>query len=144
MTATKDFSSERFRELIDTWEASVRATHHFLSERHIAEFRAILESSDFSGLKFCVVETRQTIAGFMAIAGNKLEMLFIHPEFAGRGFGSLLMQKALAAGVTHIDVNEQNPNAVRFYLKHDFEIASRSELDDFGNEFPILHLVKKP
>lgn len=43
-------------------------------------------------------------------------------------------------GVTSVDVNEQNPAALKFYRKHGFAVDARSPLDDQGNPFPILHL----
>lgn len=136
----KQFTGSDHRSLIELWEASVRATHTFLSEEHISEFKRILGLSDFKGIDLHVVASASGIAGFMGTAGQKLEMLFIHPGYAGKGLGSKLLGYAIANGVKEVDVNEQNPNALRFYSKHGFEIISRSELDDFGNPFPILHL----
>ena len=46
-------------------------------------------------------------------------------------------------GVTSVDVNEQNPAALKFYRKHGFAVDGRSPLDDQGNPFPILHRVEK-
>jgi hypothetical protein len=39
-----------------------------------------------------------------------------------------------------VDVNEQNPQAMGFYLRMGFAVAGRSETDDVGRPFPILHL----
>lgn len=53
------------------------------------------------------------------------------------------LQHALTLDVTEVDVNEQNPNATAFYLKHGFEMISRSKTDSEGNPYPILHLQLK-
>ena len=37
-------------------------------------------------------------------------------------------------------MNEQNEQAVGFYLHQGFVIAGRSELDGTGKPYPILHL----
>ncbi len=38
-------------------------------------------------------------------------------------------------------VDEQNEQAVGFYLKMGFEVAGRSELDSTGKPFPLLHMA---
>ena len=39
-----------------------------------------------------------------------------------------------------VDVNEQNPQALQFYLAEGFQVVGRSELDGGGRPFPLLHL----
>ena len=66
---------------------------------------------------------------------------FVSPDCFGRGIGSELLTFAVRQrGVTLVDVNEQNPAALKFYRKHGFAVDGRSPLDDQGNPFPILHL----
>jgi hypothetical protein len=43
-------------------------------------------------------------------------------------------------GATTVDVNEQNPQAVGFYLHIGCEVVGRSELDGMGKPYPLLHL----
>lgn len=42
-----------------------------------------------------------------------------------------------------MDVNEQNQSAKLFYQVMGFEEYDRSEVDDAGREYPILHLKRK-
>ena len=42
--------------------------------------------------------------------------------------------------VKYVDVNEQNPQAVGFYNHMGFKVFKKSELDEQGNPFPILHM----
>lgn len=79
----------------------------------------------------------------MGIEGNKLEMLFVHPQCRARGLGKKMVNHALSLGVRYVDVNEQNPQAVGFYEHLGFCRFRRSELDGQGNPFPILHLKLK-
>ncbi len=54
----------------------------------------------------------------------------------------MLLQYAIEQlGVTKVDVNEQNPQAVGFYEHMGFKVVSRSPLDDMGKPFPILHMT---
>jgi hypothetical protein len=39
-----------------------------------------------------------------------------------------------------VDVNEQNEQALGFYLRMGFEVEGRSELDSTGKPFPLLHM----
>lgn len=134
-------SANRHPQLLKLWEQSVRASHHFLNDEQILKIRQqIIQHSYFDQVQLFHVEHQQQILGFRGIAGSKLEMLFISPSAFRQGIGSQLLQHALTLGVTEVDVNEQNPDATAFYLKHGFEIISRSETDSEGNPYPILHL----
>ena len=137
-------SADRHSQLLKLWEQSVRASHHFLNDEQILKIRQhIIQHGYFDQVQLFHVEHQQQILGFMGIAGSKLEMLFISPAVFRKGIGRQLLQHALALGVTEVDVNEHNPNAIAFYLKHGFEIISRSETDSEGNPYPILHLQLK-
>lgn len=80
------------------------------------------------------------------IIGDELiEMLFVHPDEQGKGYGKQLMQYALhEKHIYKVDVNEQNEKAHRFYLHMGFQLIGRDETDPSGNPFPILHLQWKP
>lgn len=138
-------SPELLKELCGLWEASVRASHFFLTDSQIAELRPFVRTGLQTIESLEVLKVDGGAAGFMGIENRKLEVLFLAPQFFKRGFGSRLMRTALEKfGIQAVDVNEQNPAALRFYLRSGFEIAGRSPLDGQGNPFPILHLKLKP
>jgi putative acetyltransferase len=77
----------------------------------------------------------------MGMAGPKVESLFLAPEFHGRGGGRLLVEHARATrGDITVDMNEQNTAAVGFYEACGFVIEGRSELDETGRPYPLLHM----
>ncbi|WP_369803267.1 hypothetical protein [Mycobacterium sp. E2699] len=41
-----------------------------------------------------------------------------------------------------MDVNEQNCQVVDFYSRRGFVVVGRSELDDAGGPYPLLHMSK--
>jgi putative acetyltransferase len=128
--------------LIEIWEASVRASHDFLSEADISHFkgRILDEFFDLVDLYSHKNETRKTL-GFLGISPDKIEMLFILPEQQGKGIGKLLLNFAITQkGITKVDVNEQNPRAVGFYKKRGFQIIHRNALDAEGKPFAILEM----
>lgn len=131
-----------YKEVVEVWEASVRATHHFLKEEDIAYFKPLilntyLDAVDLRSFRY----ENNTIIGFLGVADQNLEMLFIHPEHRGKRVGKTLLEYAISnLNVTKVDVNEQNEQAVGFYKHCGFETIGRSELDASGKPYPILHM----
>jgi putative acetyltransferase len=130
--------------LLDVWETSVRATHHFLTEADIQFFRPLVLPELFAlGYLMCVREEGGSLVGFVGGTGEKLEGLFIHPACHRAGIGRRLVNYAFQMGSTLVDVNEQNPEAVEFYRQLGFEVAGRSALDPSGKPFPLLHMRQR-
>jgi len=131
--------------LFDVWLRSVRATHTFVSEADIQSFMPLVR--DYlasSGPEFWVLcDAEGAVMGFMGMDGAKMEALFLAPEFRGRGGGRRLVEHARARGELTVDVNEQNAAAVAFYKACGFVIEGRSELDETGRPYPLLHLRLK-
>lgn len=130
--------------IVELWERSVRASHLFLSEQDIATLRTLVESEVLKQLELWVVASdADVIMAFMGLSGQNLEALFVDPVYFRTGIGTILLSHAeTLKGELRVDVNEQNPTAVQFYLAHGFEITGRSEKDGFGHPFPLLHMQK--
>lgn len=131
-------------ELAACWEASVRATHHFVAEKDLRVIGARLTSDYFPHVALYLLRRADGhIAAFAGIADHRLEMLFVHPVDMGCGLGSRLLAFATEhCGVTAVDVNEQNTRARDFYLRHGFRIVARDATDADGRPYPILHLER--
>jgi putative acetyltransferase len=102
----------------------------------------LVRQGALDGLEIWVlcVEGREPI-GFMGLSGSKVEALFLSPEYHRCGGGRRLMQHARELkGPLTVEVNEQNPGAIRFYEACGFVGEGRSELDSAGLPFPILHM----
>ncbi|MES2306497.1 MAG: GNAT family N-acetyltransferase [Gemmatimonadota bacterium] len=132
--------------LLSLWERSARASHNFLTEADIESLRPLV-AVELAGNAigwWVLVGDNSERAGFLGFANNAIEALFLDPEYQGRGGGTALVAIAegLANAPLRVDVNEQNPAALRFYQKQGFEVAGRSATDDGGRPFPILHLVR--
>lgn len=129
-------------ELLALWEASVRATHHFLSEADIAELKPLILNQYFGLVELCCLRGGDGgIQAFMGTAGDRLEMLFVRPDRFRLGLGGRLVRHAVQRlGVREVDVNEQNPQALAFYKSLGFRQVGRSELDGQGRPFPLLTL----
>ena len=129
--------------LLDVWLRSVRATHSFVSEEDIQLFLPLVEvflRSNESEI-WVLRSTSDQVMGFMGLSDNKIEALFLAPEFLRRGGGRRLVLYAQSnRGELTVDVNEQNVDAVRFYRALGFIVEGRSELDDTGRPYPLLHM----
>lgn len=134
-----DRNSELVSQLVTVWEVSVRATHTFLTNAQIEQIREYVPEA-LRGIEHLVVAFDGTQpVGFMGVDGQRLEMLFLSPDYRGQGLGARLLRDGIANyNVNELTVNEQNPQAFAFYEHMGFHTVSRSELDEQGNLFPIL------
>ncbi|MBY4890371.1 acetyltransferase [Pantoea sp. DY-15] len=135
-----------FAAITIVWEASVRATHHFLQDADIRALRPLVREQYLPMVELRVYrDEQQNIVGFLGVAENRLEMLFVAPQVFGLGIGKQLLRYAIEQmNVSELDVNEQNPQALGFYQHQGFVITGRSPLDGQGNPFPLLHLRYAP
>jgi len=132
-----------YLKFIEIWQSSVLATHHFLQQSDIDELRPLILEHYFDAVQLkCAINDDGKILGFIGVAKENIEMLFIDPCETGKGIGRQLTQYAIAQlNTTKVDVNEQNPNALGFYQHLGFAVKSRSELDGQGKPFPLLHMA---
>lgn len=127
--------------LTELWEASVRATHRFLTEEDIEKLIPFVKTGLHNIETLIVAYDNSKPTAFAGIDGHKIEMLFVLPDCFGKGLGKVLTILAIAQyGVHYVDVNEQNPQAAGFYRHIGFEVFERTELDEQGNPFPILKM----
>ena len=128
--------------LLDRWLRSVQATHTFVSAADIEEMTPHVRtylSSDAELWAAC--DDAGTVLGFMGLSEGRIDSMFLAPEFMGRGIGRQLVRHAQSqwADLT-VDVNEQNEGATRFYEACGFVVTGRSELDEQGRPYPLLHM----
>lgn len=130
-------------QLVQLWEQSVQATHHFLSAAEIATIKKMVPQV-IQTVPRLVVETRENQpVGLMGSNQEKLEMLFIAPAARGQGIGrQLLIDGVQQAGITELSVNEQNPQAIGFYEHMGFLTYQRSAYDDQDQPYPILDMQR--
>lgn len=129
--------------LVSVWDASVRASHDFLTADDICRLTPCVSEGLAAIATLIVARRGGAPVGFMGIEGRKIEMLFLAPALFGQGLGRRMVTQAFDAyGVTHVDVNEQNAHAAAFYRRMGFRPFRRDALDDQGNPFPILRMER--
>jgi putative acetyltransferase len=146
MHAISTPQKDEYPQLTQVWEKSVRATHTFLPDSYIQTLKSLLLSRYLDTVTlFCTRDEHLNITGFAGVSLEKLEMLFIAPDWRGQGLGKTLLAHSINQyGIRELDVNEQNPQALGFYLKQGFEIVSRTDLDGLGQPYPMLRMRLTP
>lgn len=135
-----------YDELLHVWEASVRSSHHFLSETDIQYYKPLIRSQYFPAVSlYAIRDDQEKIVAFVGLSDELIEMLFVLPGEQGKGYGKYLLDFAVQEKqIKKVDVNEQNERALRFYLKNGFDVMARDATDSSGKPFPILHMAKLP
>jgi len=130
--------------LVDIWWRSAQATHRFLEARELEVLRPEVQAMHLENLDTWVLcDPESNAIGFLVLNGRDVEALFIVPEWLRQSGGSLMLAHARAlAGSLTVQVNEQNLDALKFYLAHGFAIVGRSETDSGGRPYPLLHLAQ--
>ena len=129
--------------LLEVWSRSVRATHGFVSRDDLEEMTPqVREYLASDTTEFWVaLDDSAGLMGFMGLSGNKMESLFLAPEFHRRGVGRQMVRHAHElCDELCVDVNEQNTLARVFYEACGFVVEGRSERDDQGRLYPLLHM----
>jgi putative acetyltransferase len=141
MSIRPSVGAAEYPALAAIWRGAVDATHGFLAAADRDEIEARLQSDFFPAVLLCVAEEDGRAVGFAGILGDKLEMLFVEAARRAGGIGTALLNHAITEyGVRRVDVNEQNALAAGFYTHHRFEVVGRSETDEAGRPYPLLHL----
>ena len=129
-------------QLLEVWESSVKATHLFLSEEEIENIKNYVPQA-IQEIPYLIiaVNEHQIPVGFMGIAEQHLEMLFISDVERGKGLGRELLTFGMEKySVNDLAVNEQNPLAKGFYEYMGFKVYKRTECDEQGNPYPLLYM----
>lgn len=140
MSKIIECSEGEYETLCGIWERSVRASHGFLTDKAVLEIKSALIPNYFPAVRLYAVEDDGRLTAFIGLAQDRIEMLFVDASMRGMGYGTVLLGFARDSGARFVDVNEQNPAALRFYLGAGFHIIGRDETDGAGRPYPILHL----
>ncbi|WP_298547387.1 GNAT family N-acetyltransferase [uncultured Parabacteroides sp.] len=132
--------SADYPRLMEIWESAVLHTHDFLKKEDFLYYKEHVPSY-FPYVTLLGFEQEGCLVGFIGIAEDNIEMLFIDNDYRGKGIGKQLIFHVInELHVTKVDVNEQNVQAVGFYKHIGFNVVTKSELDNEGKAYPILHM----
>lgn len=141
MTLSKRKLQEKdYSTALEIWERSVKATHDFLKEKDRLELKNEIPNY-LKLVEAYLWSNDQEVIGFSGTNEQNLEMLFIDPKYFKRGYGTEIVRHLIQENkIQYVDVNKDNAQALKFYLKNGFTIHSESQKDGQGRDYPILHL----
>ena len=141
LTVRRASGPDEYPRRVEIWRSAVDATHDFLAEDDRARIEERLASAYLPHVRVLVAERAGRAVGFAGVSEGALEMLFVDAADRGSGVGSVLLAHVVdRCGVTTVDVNEQNAQALGFYEHAGFTVTGRSPVDDEGRPYPLLHL----
>mgnify|MGYP002466671441 FL=1 len=135
--------ADDFPVLAELWRRSVEATHDFLLPGDLERIYAEVADVYLPGVnEVWLAEEEGCPVGFLGCDGAHVGMLFVEPEYFGRGVGKALLRHARDLhGALSLEVNEQNARALAFYQRQGFAVTGRSALDNAGRPYPLLYLA---
>lgn len=128
--------------MIDIWENSIRATHLFLTSKEIDKIKEYVPKA-IENVEHLIIayNNRDSSIAFMGVENKKIEMLFVKNNEKGKGVGTKLIKYGITNfDINEVTVNEDNIEAIKFYKHVGFEVYNRSNVDEQGNNFPILYM----
>ena len=122
-TALRPYTPDDLSDVLNIWEAAIRPSCPFLSDDFLAEERAHI-AEKWMPLCECWIASDDAgdTVGFIALLGNEVGGLFVHPSAQGSGHGRALVDKAQALhGRLELDVFKKNAIGQRFYAAYGFK-----------------------
>jgi putative acetyltransferase len=126
------------------WRASVDATHGFITPEDLDFYDGLLRTHYLPTARvWLATDATGQPTGFIGLGGPKIECLFVDPACHRQGVGSRLIAHALTLQQQLlVDVNEQNPGALAFYVAQGFRYVGRTALDHCGKPYPLIYLAR--
>ena len=122
------------QRIVQLWQANVKVTHTFLTKEEIQNIKQYVPQAVEHEPHLCIaLSEKGELLGFIGVADQRLEMLFIQVNARGQGIGKQLLRYAIKNfDVKELTVNEQNPQAIGFYEHLGFVTYKRTDLDEGG------------
>ena len=126
-------------DLLAAWEAASESTHPFLTKDFLDLERANIPNLYLPNAETWVFEDEGRVVGFVALLGNEVGAIFVHPSHQRRGVGRQLMDKAKELrGELVVEVFKANTMGRAFYAKYGFETVAEKVHEQTG--FDLLRL----
>lgn len=132
--------------LADIWLRVSLTAHDFIDADHWRSNRkAMCETYLPSTENYVFTSKNNAVQGFVSVAGEHIEALFVDIPFQRQGVGGKLVdfvKNRCAGGKLTVTVYEENKKAVRFYLANGFVVTDKGI--DSGTGHPELYMEWTP
>jgi putative acetyltransferase len=127
-------------ELLDTWAAASQVAHPFLSEDFFEAERHNIPNVYLPMADTFIYEKDGNVVGFIALIGDEIGAIFVHPTFHGQGIGRALMDHARDLRTNlEVEVFKANRIGRDFYRRYGFSFMDEHIHEETGE--PLLRLV---
>ena len=130
----REYAPDDLADILSAWEAASALAHPFLTKQFLDQERINIPELYLPNAETWVVEDSGRVIGFIALIGNEVGAIFVHPEFHGTGAGRALMDKAQALrGDLEVEVFKDNAIGRKFYVRYGFEQLAETTHEPTGN-----------
>ena len=130
--------------VLDLWDRASRIAHPFLDDAFLADERRRLAHDWLPKSEVYVAESARRVVGFLALSGDEIGGLFVHPDHQRNGAGTELVDHTRKTHPTlEVEVFEANPIGRSFYDARGFVPIGRRVDDDTGRTVIRLRLEEK-
>lgn len=110
-------------QLLDVWAAATAIAHPFLSNEYLENELDRIPEVYLPNADTWVWEMKRRVVGFLALIGNEIGGLFVHPNYQRNGIGSALVDHArYQYGELEVEVFKENAIGRAFYETYGFEL----------------------
>lgn len=137
----------RFREndvetLIEIWRTASEVATPFLSAKFMAAEPDNIRNVYMPNAETWVYETDDTVVGFIALIGDEVGAIFVHPDTQGHGIGRALMDHAAnLRDSLFLDVFKENAIGRHFYDRYGFHYEHEYVHEQTGHVLVRLKLT---
>lgn len=131
-------------ELLEVWEAASKLAHPFLSRGFMQRERKAIRDQHLHVAETWVYEADRHVIGFVALVGDEIGALFVHPDHHGEGLGRALVDHARTRrDRLEVEVFRDNPIGRRFYDRYGFRPIGEHLHEPSGHMVLRLRLPEK-
>jgi putative acetyltransferase len=141
----RKYNEQDLEDLLATWEAASEVAHPFLTPKFLASVRHDISNLYLPNAETWVYEDGGRVVGFIALIGNEVGAIFVHPSHQKTGIGRGLMDKARELrGELEVEVFVANTIGRAFYAKYGFEAIEEKVHYQTGHDVLRLRLTVAP
>jgi len=131
----RQYQTSDLEAVLNSWEVSTRLAHAFMTDEFITQERKNTAEIYLPNTDTWDVEFGGEVKGFIALMGNEVGGLFLHPDFHGIGAGKALMDKAKDIhGELEVEVFKVNTIGRKFYSRYGFEQLAETHHEPTGQQ----------
>jgi putative acetyltransferase len=128
-------------DVVEVWYQASMVGHPFLTSEFFETEREQITTQLTRSAETHVYEVDDHLVGFVALVGNEVGAIFVHPDHQRRGIGHALLDHATTLRPSlELEVFEENVIGRSFYAAYGFEFVSARPEETTGHTVHRLRL----